>query len=172
MAKRNQVCKKEHVEGTTVLRFIFATEPPRVFEVDVNTLSDEIRDQAIYHGLLQKLGDSYAGADGPEEAISDFQAVESALASGSWASRTPRVGLLIEALMRLTGVSLEDATHVVNEAAKADETLAEGAKGAVAALRGDPRVKKMIARIKLEREEAAAPADAGGTIAGLAIVNS
>ena len=106
------------------------------------------------HGLSQKLGDSYAGAD-IAESFGRCSAVAGDLKDGNWSTRVaasgPRTTQLAEALAAATGKTLEEA------AAKLETLDEEGKKG----LRAHPQIKVQLAEIKAKKAaEAAAKAAA------------
>ena len=115
----------------------------------LSELKPEIVVQLALHGLVQKGGDACASKDTTQEYIDSVAAVLKQLRDGEWSSRRegtggPRVGLLVEALAKCTGRSME-------ECLKAVEGLNDEQKKA---LRADPNIRKMIAQIRFEREQA------------------
>jgi len=132
--------------------------------------TDAIKERLACHGLSQKLGDSYAGAETIEAAIAAARRVLAELLAGNWtAARAageggPRLTLLVEALARVasaetgTEVTIEMSTEVI-------EDMDDDEKKAV---RGNPAVQVAINEIKLERAQTkAAKATEGGGIAEL-----
>lgn len=113
---------------------------------DVSELSDEIKHQLMLHGLSQKLGDSYAGAElgeAHELAASVYENLKSGQfkAQREGSGGTQRSSMLVEALSAATGKSADECREVVN--AMTDEQK----KG----LRKHPDVAKELARISAER---------------------
>ena len=122
--------------------------------VNINDIPAEVISRLAMHGLSQKLGDSYAGAE-TGEAFGRATGVASDLKDGNWSTRVaasgPRTTQLAEALAAATGKTLEEA------AAKL-ETLDDDAKKG---LRAHPQIKVELANIKAKKaQEAAAKATA------------
>lgn len=141
------------VEGDIIT--ITFEETNEVLAVDINEIPAEIISRLAMHGLSQKLGDSYAGAD-ITEAFGRASGVAGDLKEGNWSTRVaasgPRTTQLAEALAAATGKTLEEA------AAKL-ETLDDDAKKG---LRAHPQIKVELAKIKaVKAQEAAAKAAEG-----------
>jgi hypothetical protein len=122
-------------------------------------LNDSIWLRAALHGLLQKIGDSYAGAKGDYKAAKKAASdVIEALKAGTWnAGRgegegKPRVLELAVAISRLKGIAVADAETKLR-------TLDEAA---VKSLRNIPEIKAEIASIRAEKAREAL-AKAGST---------
>lgn len=125
-------------------------------ELNPVDLADGIREQAVYHGLKQKLVDAAAISRNPETgrsaSIEDkYQAVRAVydrLTSGNWNAvrgegGTGTGGLLFVALCRMyAGRKTEDELR---------EWLATKDKKAQAELRKNPKVAAIIEQIKAER---------------------
>ena len=124
-------------------------ETNETLTVDINNIPAETISRLAMHGLSQKLGDSYAGAD-VGESFARAEGVAKDLQDGNWSTRVaasgPRTTQLAEALAAATGKTLEEA------AAKL-ETLDEDAKKA---LRAHAQIKVELARIKATKAAAAA----------------
>ncbi len=135
-----------------IVRFEFANG--EVLEVNVAQLPESIRRQALLHGVSQKVGDAYAGAESAEEALEAARSVVERLMAGEWrttrqGSGKPRSTMLAEALSRLTG----------RDVAECQERIAALDDAAVKALRKHPQIQAELAKIRAER--LAAKAEAG-----------
>lgn len=134
------------IEGD-VLTITF--EDGNVLTVDINNIPSEIQTRLAMHGLSQKCGDSYAGAEA-EEAFGKAEAVAKDLQEGNWSTRVaaagPRTTQLAEALAAATGKSIEEA------AAKLETLDDEQKKG----LRAHPQIKGELAKIKAAKAAKAA----------------
>lgn len=124
-------------------------------QCNINDIPAEIISRLAMHGLSQKLGDSYAGADAGES-FARANAVAGDLKDGNWSTRVaasgPRTTQLAEALAAATGKSLEEAASKL-------ETLDDDAKKG---LRAHPQIKVELAKIKaVKAQEAAAKAAEG-----------
>lgn len=117
--------------------------------VDINNIPAEIISRLAMHGLSQKLGDSYAGAD-VAEAFARADGVAKDLLEGNWSTRVaasgPRTTQLAEALAAATGKPLEEAAALV-------ETMDDEAKKS---LRAHPHIKAQLATIKATKAAEAA----------------
>lgn len=126
-------------------------------QVNINDIPAETISRLAMHGLSQKLGDSYAGAE-VSESFGRCSAVAGDLKEGNWSTRVaasgPRTTQLAEALAAATGKSLEEA------AAKL-ETLDEDAKKG---LRAHPQIKVELANIKARKAQEAAAKAAEGAV--------
>lgn len=133
--------------------------------VQLTLLPDDILHRLALHGLSQKLGDSYAGAE-PDEAYELAQVVADRLMAGEWTQArsstgpgTARASMLVEALASATGKDIEQALAVVFGM---DEDQRK-------ALKKHPAIAAELARLTAERAVAkakkaqAAVAD-GGTL--------
>lgn len=117
--------------------------------VNINDIPAETISRLAMHGLSQKIGDSYAGADAAES-FARANGVASDLKDGNWSTRVaasgPRTTQLAEALAAATGKPLEEA------AAKLEEMDDEGKKN----LRAHPQIKVELANIKAKKAADAA----------------
>lgn len=117
--------------------------------LDFSALSDEMKAKLMGHGASQKLGDASAGAETVEEAIAETRKVLERLLAGDWKSvresgAGPKIGLLVEALARVTQKDVGECRDVV-------EALDDEQKKK---LRAHPAVKAAMADIRAERERA------------------
>lgn len=143
--------KKAYDVGTGVLTFTAADGSVQTLEV--SKLSEEIRLQAMFHGLSQKIGDSYAGAGSepnPEEyAKACVKETIEQLYAGAWRAAGggggSRASILVLAFAAVSGQSVEEAAAFI-------ESLSDDDKKA---LQAKPKIKVAIAKIKLERQQAA-----------------
>jgi len=122
-----------------------------VLSLNFDQLSDEIKLKLMAHGASQKLGDASAGTETVEEAIAETRKVLERLLAGDWKSvreggAGPKIGLLVEALARLTQRDVGECRDVVE--ALDDETKKK--------LRAQPQLKAVMADIRAEREKAKA----------------
>jgi len=139
---------KSLAEDFSAVTFSFADDT--VITQVIDDLPDEIVSHLAAHGLSQKCGDSTAGlGDDVAKAKENVQKVLNDLAENNWTTRTagggPRLSLLVEALARLSGQTTEECLTVV-------EGMDDAAKKALRA--ADP-IKIEMAKIKLEKAEAA-----------------
>ena len=123
--------------------------------VNLDSLDQSIVTKLALHGLSQKLGDSYAGAE-LSEAFELASSVASRLLAGEWAQAregggSTRVSMLVEALAAATGKSNDEALEVVK--GMSDDQKKE--------LKKHPAIAKELATIAAERAvEKAARAEA------------
>ena len=113
-AKRKSVCNKfytlenndkvKHAQpGIVNLDFKFNSG--EVITVDLNEIPDNIKSILAWHGLSQKLGDAYAGAEKSTSTPEDLlRGVLEQLVAGDWVRKGegtgPRVSLITEAVVR------------------------------------------------------------------------
>lgn len=122
--------------------------------IELSELSPEMLKQCALHGISQKVGDSYANAktatDDTEMTVEEYveQCVVAGiqqLRDGDWTIRTgtagPRVTDLARAIAEATGESEETVA----------EKLADADSDTKKALRADPAVAPILARIRAER---------------------
>ena len=114
--------------------------------VDLGQIPQEIQHRLAMHGLSQKLGDSYAGAD-DEERFGKADAVAKDLLAGNWSTRvaagTPRTTQLAEALAAATKKEVSEAVALL-------ETMEDEAKKQ---LRKHPLIKQELANIKAKKAQ-------------------
>lgn len=142
---------KSVADDFSAVTFSFSTG--ETLEAKVSDFPDSIQDALTCHGLAQKLGDSYAGADAAH-AYSAANAVFEAMKEGNWTQRTggtsgPRISQLAEALSQVTGQEVEAC---VAKLATLDEEVKKQ-------IRAQPQIKTALAEIKVRKaQEAAAKA--------------
>lgn len=146
---------KDFDPETGICEFVFGNGTK--LEVNVKELNPEIQSRLMFHGALQKIGDSYASAKGDyAKAIENARGVIEQLQSGSWRAARgesegkPRVAELSAAIARLKGITLEEATSAVQAAVDMGEAGAEKIKG----WRNHPRIKAAIAALRAEKAQA------------------
>ena len=125
-------------------------------DVKLSDLSEQIRHQLVLHGLSQKLGDSYSGAESVSEAVERFNSTADMLLAGDWTSgRSANGGIFVDALAKAGGVERNEALEKWN--AMSDDEKA--------AIKKHPAIKAAKAAIELERAAAKAKAAGdGGTL--------
>jgi len=115
-------------------------------EVNVDEWPEVVQRSAMFHGALQKLGDTYAGADDVESAREAFNATLDALKEGDWNRRGtgaggPQTTQLMEAVSAVTGKDLDTVRERF-------QTLTDDEKKA---LRKDARIALALEKIKAAR---------------------
>jgi len=138
------------------IQFIFI-DGGEELECSIEMLSTDIIHQLALHGLSQKVGDSYSGAESVVEARALAQGVWDNLKAGNWAVRSGRGGKVVEAMVRATGKDYGECLTVWNAMDKKEQ----------AALKAHPQMKLATAEIDLERATAAqasAPTDQGSDL--------
>ena len=137
------------VTGDGFVRFEFADG--EIMQCNLEDIrSEDIIGRLALHGISQKVGDSYAGAESITEARLMAQGVWNNLTSGMWAVKATRGGKIVEALHRATGKPFDVCL----------EKFAGMDEAAKKALRKHPDIKRAIADI--EAENAAKMAEAAG----------
>ena len=124
--------------------------------VSLSDIPENVRVALAWHGLSQKLGDSYANASKKpaEDCYDSFQSTLERLVAGDWVKAReaagPRTSMVFEAVlavMSAAGKPADDATQktireALGEKAERDRAMA------------DARVKLAYEKIKLERAQA------------------
>ena len=120
----------------------------RLLSFNVDALSDDIKRELLFHGVMQKVGDAAAGAKGSfDDGVANCGRVIEQLQAGQWTATRgggeakPRVTDLANAIARLKGIEVEKALSAV-EAATDEQRKA---------WRALPAVKLELARIREER---------------------
>lgn len=146
---------------STALNFKFANGKTMSFAIAKFPVN--VQKCFAWHGLSQKIGDSFASAKGNiDEAIENVEALVEVLMAGTWVEKGEGVGaapsLVLEAVIR----ALKAEGQVVDDArvAKAAETLKikEKREGALK----DPKIAAAYAAIRAERAVAKAKEAAVG----------
>ena len=101
--------------ASQTVSFTFADGTHR--SVSLEDLKPEIVTQLALHGLSQKGGDSYSGAESVSEAIEKLNSTVDMLIAGDWsAGRSATGGIWVDAMAQAAGVSREEALVKWNEA--------------------------------------------------------
>lgn len=137
------------VVGDGFVRFEFADGEFLQCTLDKIASADVMARLAL-HGISQKVGDAYAGAESIKEARMLAEGVWRNLVSGLWAVKATRGGKIVEALHRITGKPIEICLEKFSG-------MGEDAKKS---LRKHPDIKKALAEIEAERAAAIAEAAA------------
>ena len=144
------------------LTFGEGDDAPKIV-VDASKFSDEVRHCATYHGLSQKIGDSYASLKDDDSRYEAASAMVEHLMTGVWVAEGegagPRITLLVEAIMRAAKVAGKKADEAAIAAKCSDkETGKAYREGALK----NAQVAAQYEQIKAERaaERAAKKAEA------------
>ena len=150
---------KKASKSVTDTGISIAFESGETVTVELSQLNEDIIRKLALHGLSQKVGDSYAGAELAEAHELAGSVVERLLA-GEWQQAregggAARVSMLVEALAAATGKTNEEALEVV-------KGMSEDQKKE---LKKHPAIAKELATIAAERAVAKA-AKAEAALAG------
>lgn len=158
MAKAS-ICEKSYSVEERTASFVFAADAGQL-DINLADVKNVLTNLAL-HGLMQKVGDCFAGEKDPKEAFNKAKELIDRLKAGEWRaareSKGPSTALTVEAIARLRKQDVKDVQ------AKWEQMDDETRKR----VRSDPRVKAEVARIKAERLDAEA-AKAEGTDEALA----
>lgn len=161
MAKQ-QIAKKTVDTSAAVVAFAFTNGKELTAALD--GLAEDVLKRLALHGLSQKLGDAYAGAESVDDAYEAAADVYETLKGGKWTERTagePRTSSLVEALFRvMDGAQELDACKAVVENMDDEQRKA---------LRAQPAIKAALANIAAEKAQAKAaekPFDPSALFAG------
>jgi hypothetical protein len=166
-AKKPKFAEKDYDPETGVCTFEFGNG--KTLTMNYNDVPDEIKVRLAFHGIMQKVGDSYASAKGDySAAIDKAQGVIDQLLAGEWRAAPgeggggPRLSELAGGLARVKGIPEEEALAAVKKAAEplaskdsTDEQKKE-AKEKLSAWRAHPKVKAAILAIAAEKAAAKA----------------
>ncbi len=135
-------------------------------DVDPTKLNEQVRYCAMFHGLAQKIGDSYAGSKTPDEASEEATSLWERLEAGEWIAEReaagPRISLILAAVVKAradAGKPFTEAEQAErSQRLKDDKAYRESAMANMA-------VKAAYAAIQAERaaERAAKAAEEVGT---------
>lgn len=103
---------------------------------EASDFADNIKEQLMFHGLVQKLRDSFAGSKGDANyAQAQCEATLEALKAGDWNRRGGGTGgtLLAEAVARVKGIDIADARVKVGELTEEQRESLKKAPSIVAA---------------------------------------
>lgn len=86
------------------VRLTFAFANGGKLDVDPSKLSESVRYCAMFHGLAQKIGDSYAGSKTADEAEEEASSLWERLEAGEWIAEReaagPRISLILAAIVK------------------------------------------------------------------------
>jgi hypothetical protein len=122
--------------------------------IDPTGYPEEIVQRATVTGFITRLRQGFSDAETAAEAIKLYDELNDQLLEGVWSSRgkgETRVGLLVEAISRIKNLTLAEVEAKLQTLQ--DHPDQEKAKAALKALRSDPQVKQIVAKIRLERAE-------------------
>ena len=110
-------CKKQVREDLSGVDFAFTDG--QVLAVNVDDLSDEMKLNLILHGISQKVGDSYAGAEDCEAAHKKAEDLIKRLLANDWktvrAAGGSKTTMLCEALEMATGRAHDECVALLSE---------------------------------------------------------
>lgn len=181
MARKNSLINVNVEESGSL---VFTVGEAGSFTVNPAELSDDIRNRAVLHGLVQKISDAAAiskddlTGDAAKDAATKLEAMQSVaarLAEGEWSKRSgdgsgPVQGVIYRAF--------EEWVIATAKAKKADapsvETIRKVYDGKTRAeqlaLRNVPAIAKIVERLKSERgAKAAKGVDTDGLLADLGL---
>lgn len=159
--KAPKFCSKSYEDDGLA---IFAFGDGEKLTANVSEFSEEIKFELMMHGMMQKVGDSYASAKGNYEAAKKAaRAVIDQLANGQWtASRAtgeakPKTGELVEALAAIKGIDVSTVAAAVEKASDEQKKV----------WRRHPAVAAKIAELRAERALAKAKKALGDDAASI-----
>ncbi len=150
-----KVAKKVVDENGVTFSFINGEE----LTCNLHDLPEAIVHKLALHGLSQKVGDSYAGAESVSEALGMAGSTWNNLVSNQWATKSQRGRKTVAAMARGLGKSYSECLEVWTAMSKEKK----------AALKKHPTILKAMAEIDLERAQGEINADptGGESLAGL-----
>lgn len=142
-----KVCKKVVDVENGAVSFTFADGDTTVIRVD--DYEADMQRRFMLHGISQKHGDAFANSVSVDEAKEKFHTMLEQTLGGAWSTgKVNTTAILVEALIRVTGKTLEACRDVyagLDDKAKRD-------------MMKHPAIIKAVAEINLERAQKAAEA--------------
>ena len=177
MAERKAIAKKRYIDGegeqsahasvnTKELQFQFANGETVVVSLDM--IGAGCQTAATFHGLAQKIGDTYNKAETVDDAHSDCLAMLERLGGDEWIKPGegpgPRVNLLVDAIVAAIEADGGEVNDERKTAIRTKVSEADGRKGALA----NPAIASQYEAIRAKRaaekaKEAATKAKASET---------
>ena len=146
-----KIANKEILFAEKSVRFTFADGTVRT--IGLGEMQDDIITHLALHGLSQKCGDSYSGAESVGEAKEKFNSTADQLMAGDWnIARSATGGIWVDALAAAGDVERDEALEKWN-------SMSDEEKKAV---RAHPAIKAAKAKIELQRAQAKAEAAGEG----------
>lgn len=160
-----------------------AVEGVGVIHLPINGLTDELRQRALVHGLVQKISDAAAIAKAelptdPTEAakvkFAAMSAVADRLAEGEWSKRSgdgagPVAGIIFRAFAEFVAAAATAKKRPVPSEAEIRAVYDAKDRAGQLALRTVPEIAAIIERMKSERGTKASPVDASALLGELGI---
>jgi len=140
MAKSKIATKSYDVENLSVK---FSFSDGRTLTCEIADLTTEVVDRLALHGLIQKVGDSYAGAESIDTAYLAAKGVIDQLVAGLWTSKASKGGIWVEAIARFLDCSLEEALEKWTSKSEEEQK----------AIKNHPDLKSVKAAIDLEKAQ-------------------
>jgi len=142
--------------GAEFLRFSFANDESH--DVKLSDFPQNVLDACAWHGLSQKLGDSYASAKTPEDAVESFETLYERLTGGEWVKARegggPRPSMVVDAIV----AALVDAGEEVDDTRRAGIVEKVKTKEGRAAALANPAIKAQYEAVRAEAAKAKAKA--------------
>ena len=176
-AKREKTASKVHVHkdgkehrsamaGEIRLDIKFV-KGDKVLSVSRSDISDDVWECAGWHGIAQKIGDSYAGESG-DAAYDEAEKMLEQLTAGNWVTESkstgPRIGLLVEAIVAAKVAAGMEYDEAAIKLKLADKDYAKSVK---ANEQVNAHYKRLEAERAAARSKEAQAAAKGADTAGL-----
>lgn len=147
--KRKMLKEALTTEDGVAVRLDFVNGETRTFHIP-----DSLFEKFAAHGAAQKFGDEIAGLEDVEDCVLAVDAMMERLERGEWSVKRENSGLagtsiLARALVEVTGKTMPEIK----------EFLATKSQGDKVALRSNPRLQPVIARLESEKSKKASKVD-------------
>ena len=158
MARKNATITVETLPGTGIITFtIVGQEQPLI--LNVAELADDVRNHAMFHGLVQKVSDAAAlskNDDGtpanPADKFAAMATVVARLTEGNWKKPAGEVtqptGLIFRAYYAVICAAMTSAKKPVPDESVLRELYDRKDRSAQLALRNNPDIAAEITRLK------------------------
>ena len=172
MARKNAIVSVELENGNP----IFTVAGEGSFSLDLSNLSDEIRNRAMLHGIVQKISDGAAlGKDAtPGDKFVNMKAIADRLADGDWSKSRgegagPVAGIIFRAFREYVEIMAAKRKKPIPSEAEIRAVYDAKDRAGQLALRTVPEIAEIIGRMKSERGPKASAIDAETLLADLGI---
>ena len=174
MARKNAIVSIARNDETGELTFTVADCGE--FNLTPGSLSDEVRNRAMVHGLVQKISDAAAlGKDAtPLDKFTAMKSVADRLAEGEWSKRTGEgsanvAGIIYRAFREFVEVSAKAAKKPIPDETAIRAVYDAKDRAGQLALRTVPAIATIIERMKSEKGSTGTSVDVDALLGDLGL---
>lgn len=155
---------------------VFAVADTGEFNLNPADLSDEVRNRAMLHGLIQKISDAAAMGKGatPSDKFAAMKSVADRLTDGEWSKRTGDgtgnvAGIIFRAFREFVETKAKAAKKPVPDEAAIRAVYGAKDRAGQLALRTVPEIAEIIDRMKAEKGATGAAVDVDSLLGDLGL---